>query len=139
MKRALFPLLVAGLAALAAAACAPPVVGSPGGAPKSCASKPAGVTGDELAGRQLFMAKGCVACHVAAGVQAGGNVGPNLNGIGDPGKRPMLAGNQLQNTPPNVRQWMREPQAIKPGTAMPNLGLNEKESEDLLAFLMTLC
>ena len=42
------------------------------------------------------------------------------------------------NTPANIRGWIKDPQAKKPGTLMPNLGLSDKESDDLAAFLVTL-
>ena len=49
-------------------------------------------TPDVNNGKQLFQSKGCIACHVAQGVPgATGTIGPNLNGIGDPAKRPALA------------------------------------------------
>ena len=86
----------------------------------------------------LFTAKGCIACHVAQGVQgATGTIGPNLNGIGDTAKRPKLAdgGN---NTPEHLREWIKDPQKLKPGTMMPNLQLSDKEADDLTALLLTL-
>ena len=96
------------------------------------------VTGDPNNGKELFAAKGCIACHVAPGVPgATGTIGPNLRGIGDPSKRPELAGN-VPNTADNLRRWIRDPAAVKPGTMMPNLNLTEKETDDLLALLATL-
>ena len=133
-----------GLAAstLVLAACAPP---PPPPAPAASASKPAAaaasggaVAGDVNAGKELFLRKGCVACHIAQGVQgATGTIGPNLNGIGDAAKRPKLAdgGN---NTPEHIREWIKDPQKLKPGTMMPNLQLTDKEADDLTALLLTL-
>jgi cytochrome c2 len=96
------------------------------------------VAGDANAGKALFTAKACVACHVAQGVPgAVGTIGPALNGLGDPAKRPRLASGE-PNTPANIRSWIKDPQARKPGTQMPNLGLSDKESDDLTAFLVTL-
>lgn len=96
------------------------------------------VAGDVNAGKALLAAKGCVACHVAQGVPgAVGTIGPSLNGLGDAGKRPQLASGE-PNTPANIRGWIKDPQARKPGTQMPNLGLSDKESDDLTAFLATL-
>jgi cytochrome c len=146
----------AGLAALgrlraAALGCSLLVLAGCGGAapspnaakPADQAAKPAdkaaaAVAGDPESGKQLFAAKGCVACHVAPGVPgATGTIGPNLGGIGDPQKRPQLAGN-LPNTPENLRRWIRDPGMVKPGTMMPNLNLTEKEADDLVALLTTL-
>jgi cytochrome c1 len=37
--------------------------------------------------------------------------------------------------PAFVRQWLRDPSAVRPGTDMPNLRLSDEEIEALLAFL----
>jgi len=34
-----------------------------------------------------------------------------------------------------VRSWLKDPRAIRPNTAMPDLGLRQEEIEALLAFL----
>jgi len=126
---------------LVLAACAPP---APPPKPASSDAKPAAstgggvATGDAANGRTLFTAKGCIACHTAQGVQgATGTIGPNLNGIGDVAKRPTLTdgGN---NTPEHIREWIKDPQKLKPGTMMPNLQLSDKEADDLTALLLTL-
>jgi cytochrome c2 len=96
------------------------------------------VTGDANNGKMLFQQKGCIACHVAQGVQgATGTIGPNLNGIGDPAKRPKLA-DGAANSPEHLKEWIKDPQKLKPGTMMPNLQLSDKEADDLVALLMTL-
>jgi cytochrome c1 len=96
------------------------------------------MSGDLIAGKALFASKGCIACHVAQGVPgAVGTIGPSLNGLGDAGKRPQLASGE-PNTAENIRGWIKDPQARKPGTLMPNLGLSDKESDNLTAFLVTL-
>jgi cytochrome c len=124
--------------ALSLAACAPP---PPPPKPAATAAKPAGgapIAGDAAAGRTLFTAKGCIACHTAQGVQgATGTIGPNLNGIGDPAKRPTLT-DGAANTPEHIREWIKDPQKLKPGTMMPNLQLTDKEADDLTALLLTL-
>ncbi len=129
-------------AALLLTACIPPPPPPPAktaGAPAAAAGAPAAkVVGDVNAGKTLFTAKGCVACHVAAGVPgAVGTIGPSLNGLGDPAKRPQLASGE-PNTPANIRGWIKDPMSKKPGTAMPNLGLSDKESDDLTALLVSL-
>jgi cytochrome c2 len=117
-------------------ACAPPAP------PPAKEAKPAAgasaVSGDADNGKQLFASKGCIACHVAQGVPgATGTIGPNLNGIGDPSKRPTLA-DGATNTPEHIREWIIDPQKAKPGTMMPNLGLSAKDADDLTAFMATL-
>ena len=65
---------------------------------------------------------------------ADGNVGPPLNRIGE---RTYIAG-MLRNTPANLVRWIREPQAVVPGNAMPNMGISEAEARDIAAYLYTL-
>jgi cytochrome c oxidase subunit 2 len=130
-------LIVGGL--LLAAACgAPPPPSGPDAKPTAAASGGAAVTGDANAGKTLFQQKGCIACHTAAGVTgANGTIGPNLNGIGDAAKRPKLA-DGAANTPEHIKEWLKDPQKLKPGTMMPNLQLSDKEVDDLTALLVTL-
>jgi cytochrome c1 len=35
-------------------------------------------------------------------------------------------------------RWIETPQAIEPGTAMPNLGVTEQRARDMAAYLYTL-
>ena len=115
------------------AACVPATPPAP--APK--ASKPAAastVSGDAKNGEQLFRAKGCIACHVAPVPGATGTIGPNLTGIGDPAKKPTLT-DGAANTPEHIREWIKDPQKLKPGTMMPNLQLSDKEADDLTALI----
>lgn len=86
-------------------------------------------------GKQLFVAKGCVACHRAPGVaEATGTIGPNLRGFGS---APKIAG-VIDHTHENLINWLTNPQKLKPGTAMPSLGLSESEADAIAAFLETL-
>jgi cytochrome c len=91
--------------------------------------------GDPQRGRQLMLKYGCASCHVIPGVEgARGMVGPSLEGIAG---RTYLAG-KLPNTPENMTLWVRDPQKVSPGTAMPNLGVSEEDGRDLVAYLYTL-
>jgi cytochrome c len=83
-------------------------------------------------GKRLFSAYGCGGCHSLTGVpQARGLVGPTLDGIGS---RAVIAG-RLENKPDNLIRWIRHPQGVSPGTAMPNLGVGEADGRDIAAFL----
>ncbi|MGE3269237.1 MAG: cytochrome c family protein [Chloroflexota bacterium] len=135
---------LAGLAAgaLLVAACATPAPAAPAAASKDAkpvaAASGGNTAGDVEAGKALFASKGCIACHVAKGVPgATGTIGPNLNGIGDPSSRPKLA-DGANNTPEHIREWIKDPQKLKPGTMMPNLQLSDAEADNLTAFLLTL-
>jgi cytochrome c1 len=61
-------------------------------------------------------------------------VGPPLNAWSE---RQYIAGN-LQNQPDNLIAWIMNPQAIEPGTAMPNMNIDEQEARDIAAYLYTL-
>ena len=111
------------------------LTGCSGGAPSGEA---AGASPQVNNGRQLFAAKGCIACHSAPGISgATGTIGPSLAGVGDASKRPTLADGK-PNTPENLKQWIMDPQSMKPGTLMPNLGLSDSEANDIVALLQTL-
>lgn len=91
--------------------------------------------GDPGRGKVLIREYGCGACHTVPGVRsATGMVGPPLTGIGD---RTFLAG-QLPNTPDNMKRWIRTPQLVEGGTAMPNLNVSEQDARDMAAYLYTL-
>jgi len=91
--------------------------------------------GDPGHGAVLVRKYGCNACHMIPGVPgAKGKVGPTLDGIAS---RVYLAG-KLNNTPQNLIRWIRDPQGVSKGTAMPNMGVTEQEGRDLAAFLYTL-
>jgi mono/diheme cytochrome c family protein len=77
----------------------------------------------------------CVTCHQIPGiVGANAPVGPPLKEIG---ARGFIAG-VLPNTPENMVRWLRQPQAVNPKSAMPDLGVSEGDARDIAAFLSTL-
>jgi putative membrane protein len=91
--------------------------------------------GDQARGAELIKQSGCGACHVVPGIEgATGLVGPPLNQIG---VRVYIAG-VLRNTPDNMIKWLRNPQAVVPGNAMPDMGLDEHQASDIAAYLSTL-
>ena len=91
--------------------------------------------GNAERGTQRIAQYGCPACHTIPGVKnANGNVGPPLARIGE---RIYIAG-MLRNTPPNLVRWIREPQAVVPGNAMPDMGVSEADARDIAAYLYTL-
>ena len=89
-------------------------------------------------GRQLFVDRGCVACHVVSSVpEAVGTSGPALDGFGDPSKWPLIAG-VLANTPDNTKRWILDPVSFKVDTAMLSVGLSDADADAIVAFLGTL-
>jgi len=90
---------------------------------------------DAERGRLALAQYACTSCHVIPGVIApAGHVGPTLAGVRD---RSILAG-LLANTPENTIEWIRHPQQVKPGNAMPEMGVTEQDARDMAAYLVTL-
>ena len=92
------------------------------------------VGGDPSRGEAMFIQYGCGSCHALKNVRtATGMVGPPLDGIA---LRMIIAGH-LANNPTNMESWIRDPQHVSPGTAMPDLGVSEGDARDITAFLYT--
>jgi len=90
--------------------------------------------GDPRRGEAMFIQYGCGSCHALKGVRTAiGTVGPPLDGIA---VRAIIAG-RFANRPENMERWIREPQQISPGTAMPDLNVGEADARDITAFLYT--
>ena len=90
---------------------------------------------DIARGKVALQQYACVTCHVIPGVVAANNpVGPSLAAIGS---RKYLAG-VLPNTPQNMARWLRAPQQVAPGSAMPDLGVSMGDARDMAAYLETL-
>ncbi|HEY5106764.1 MAG TPA: c-type cytochrome [Caulobacteraceae bacterium] len=88
--------------------------------------------GDPSQGAILVGRFSCGACHQIVGVQgADGKVGPPLSTFAD---RTMIAG-VLPNTPENLVRWLRHPQTVVPGNAMPDVGLSDVQARDIAAYL----
>lgn len=87
--------------------------------------------GDPEQGAEIFVQQ-CAACHTYEGTTAVGVIGPNLT---DFEQQDQIAG-AIENTPENLASWLDDPQAIKPGTAMPTLPLSEADIQHLVAFLL---
>jgi cytochrome c len=91
--------------------------------------------GNALRGKAAIEQRGCTGCHTIPGIpNPGSNVGPPLDKIA---KRTYIGG-ILPNTLQNMQRWLRDPPAVKPRTAMPNLGITEPEAKDIAAYLHTL-
>ncbi|VTZ26663.1 Cytochrome c class I [Methylocella tundrae] len=86
-------------------------------------------------GAALISSLGCGYCHSIPGIDgADANVGPPLDHIGS---RVYVAG-VLRNTPENLQSWVRHPQAVVPGNAMPDLPMSEASARKIVAYLETL-
>jgi cytochrome c len=91
--------------------------------------------GDAAAGRALIRFYGCGSCHEIPGIPgARGTIGSPLT---DWGARRMIAG-ELPNSPEYLIAWILDPQAIRPGTAMPTMGIEVAEARHMAAYLLSL-
>jgi putative membrane protein len=124
--------LVQSLPAIALALLLSPVLAG-GGANAAQAAGQA--LGDPARGAKIIQAAGCGACHMIPGLaDARGLVGPPLDHMA---RRIYIAG-LLRNTPANMVRWLRDPQAVLPGNAMPSAGLSEAQARDIAAYLDSL-
>ena len=95
---------------------------------------PAGIQGDPARGRVALAQHACRACHMIPGV-----TGPETyvgRPLADLAERRFIAGS-LPNTQANLVRWIRDPQSIDPGTAMPAMGVSERDALDMSAWLLT--
>ncbi len=91
--------------------------------------------GDAARGQELLSAYGCTSCHVIPGIRgADATIGPPLT---DWGERWYVAG-LLINEPDNLIHWIQAPQSVKPGVAMPDVGVTTSDARDMAAYLYTL-
>lgn len=85
---------------------------------------PAGGGPDKIASAPSVFTGVCSACHSVGG--NGGTIGPALDDVA------------TRYTAESMDAWLKDPQAIKPNTAMPNLGLSDEVRAELTTWLMTL-
>jgi mono/diheme cytochrome c family protein len=91
--------------------------------------------GDPERGMIALRQYACVSCHVVPGVVGpDARVGPPLNRIA---AQVYLAG-RVRNSEENMVRWIMSPREIKPGSAMPDMGVSEPDARDIVAYLRTL-
>jgi len=78
-------------------------------------------------GRQLFYSKyACQACHIVDSKADKGYIGPTLTQVGS------------RLTEGWIYAWLKNPQALRPGTTEPTQNLSDEDAHALTAFLMSL-
>ena len=78
-------------------------------------------------GRQLFYSKyRCQSCHIVDPNQDKGYIGPVLSSAG------------LRLTDAWIHQWLKNPQALRPGVIDPNQNISDSDAQALTAYLMSL-
>ena len=76
-------------------------------------------------GKQLFYGKyACQSCHIVDVKTDKGYIGPTLT----------LVGSRM--TAPWIYQWVKNPQALRPGSNEPNRNMSDEDARALTAFLM---
>jgi cytochrome c oxidase subunit II len=85
--------------------------------------------------RSAFLSLSCVSCHTVSGTSASGTFGPDLSHLMS---RAALGSGVIPNSQENLRAWVKDPQAIKPGNLMPNMQLNSRELDEVVAYLSSL-
>ena len=77
-------------------------------------------------GKQLFYGKySCQGCHIVDSKTDKGYIGPTLTQVGS------------RLTAAWIFEWMKNPQALRPGTAEPNRAMSDEDARALTAFLIS--
>ena len=87
------------------------------------------------AGRRIFETTACINCHAISGTAANGRFGPDLTHLRS---RDTIASGAAENTTENLSLWIQEPGAIKPGSLMPAMRLNDADLDALVRYMESL-
>jgi len=85
-------------------------------------------------GLGIYRGAACVGCHTIQGVSEG-KVGPNLTHLAS---RTMIGAGTLDNTPENLRGWVKNPSEVKPGVLMPANLIPDQNLDAVVAYLQSL-
>ena len=86
-------------------------------------------------GRQVFETTACVNCHTVSGTNANGKFGPDLTHLMS---RETIAAGAALNNRENLRQWVKDPDAFKPGVLMPAMQLDDRDLDAVTDYLLSL-
>jgi cytochrome c oxidase subunit 2 len=86
-------------------------------------------------GRHVFESQACMNCHTIRGTPAHGRFGPDLTHLMS---RDTLASGIIENSPANLRRWIKDPASIKPGCLMPAMQLSDSQIDQISQYLATL-
>jgi cytochrome c oxidase subunit 2 len=101
----------------------------------SAQQKPAADTVRASAGKRVFESNACMNCHAVAGTPADGRFGPDLTHLMS---RSTIAAGAAENTHDNLRLWIQNPSAIKPGSLMPAMKLSNPDLDAVVSYMETL-
>ena len=85
--------------------------------------------------RAVFESLSCVNCHAVKGTASVGTFGPDLTHLMS---RATLASGMIPNTKEKLRDWIKDPQSIKPGCLMPDMQLSDAQLDAVVAYLTSL-
>jgi len=85
--------------------------------------------------QRAFLASSCIACHTVRGTRALGRLGPDLSHLMS---RQTLAATEVPNNATTLRDWIKDPQRLKPGNKMPTVKLSDSQLDQMVAYLTTL-
>lgn len=88
-----------------------------------------------MAGRRVFETTACMNCHAISGTPANGRFGPDLTHLMS---RNTIGAGAAENTPDNLRLWVQNPDALKPGSLMPAMKLSDADLDAVVAYMETL-
>jgi cytochrome c oxidase subunit II len=97
--------------------------------------RPAVEDAGAMAGRRVFESNACMNCHAAAGTAGDGRFGPDLTHLMS---RATIAAGAAENTHSNLRLWIQDPSAIKPGSLMPAMKLSDADLDAVVSYMETL-
>jgi len=85
--------------------------------------------------QQAFLGTPCIVCHTVNGTSAMGTVGPDLTHLMS---RATLIAAEIPNNAANLRDWIKDPQHMKPGNKMPTVPMTDAQLDQVVAYLVTL-
>ncbi len=86
-------------------------------------------------GRAVFEQNACINCHAVKGTVADGRFGPDLTHLMS---RDTIAAGAMTNTKDNLKKWIKDPDAYKPGCLMPAMKLSDQDINKIASYLVTL-
>jgi cytochrome c oxidase subunit 2 len=95
---------------------------------------PPPATREAVVGQTVFF-RSCGACHAVSGTPALGRLAPELTHFAS---RPTIGAGALENTPANLARWIHDAPAVKEGSRMPAMPLDDAELGAVVAYLETL-
>ncbi|WP_439883309.1 cytochrome c oxidase subunit II [Pontibacter sp. MBLB2868] len=83
-------------------------------------------------GKAIFNRSTCGNCHAIRGTVAQGQSGPDLTHFAS---RPVMLAGMMPTTEENLRAWLSDPQAVKPGAHMPRFIFEQDSINALVAYI----